>query len=115
MLRKPESLSYVRAKAVDPVTIQDFFEKLGVLYVRLNLLSKPMQVYSVDESGLNITQHKGKVIANVKRTVASEEETTLLWPVDLCPRVRVSEAQRHSQARQGGVLRGLEHPPLLLA
>ena len=49
MLRKPESLSYVRAKAVNPVTIQDVFEKLGVLHVRLNLLSKPMQVYSVDE------------------------------------------------------------------
>ena len=33
-LRKPESLSYVRAKAVNPVTIQDFFAKLGALPVR---------------------------------------------------------------------------------
>lgn len=59
-LCKPESLSYVRAKAVNPVTIEDFFAKLGALYTRLNLLSKPMQVYNVDESGLNITQHKAK-------------------------------------------------------
>jgi hypothetical protein len=43
MLSKPESLSYVRAKAVNPVTIQDFFAKLGALYTYFNLLTKPMQ------------------------------------------------------------------------
>ena len=112
-LRKPESLSYVRAKAVNPVTIQDFFAKLGAMYACLNLLSKPMQVYNVDESGLNITQHKGKVIADVKRrgvhrVVASEKGRNhtivacgsasgyILPPMIIFPRVRVSEALKVS-------------------
>ena len=112
-LRKPESLSYVRAKAVNPVTIQDFFAKLGALYARLNLLSKPMQVYNVDESGLNITQHKGKVVADIKRrgvhrVVASEKGRNhtivacgsasgyILPPMIIFPRVRVSEALKVS-------------------
>ena len=57
-----------------------FFTKLGALYARFNLLGKPMQVYNVDESGLNVMQHKGKVVADVKRggvhcVVASEKGT----------------------------------------
>ena len=112
-LRKPESLSYVRAKAVNLVTIQDFFAKLGALYAWLNLLSKPMQVYNVDESGLNVTQHKGKVVADVKRrgvhrVVASEKGRNhtivacgsasgyILPPIIVFPRVRVSEALKAS-------------------
>lgn len=42
------------------------------------LLTKPMQVYNVNETGMNITQHKGKVLTtvgrrNVHRVVAAEK------------------------------------------
>ena len=66
-LRTSEALSYARAKSVDPKTIEDFFAKLGAIYARLNLFCRPMQVFNVDESGVNVTLHKGKVIAEVKR------------------------------------------------
>lgn len=72
-----------------------------------------MQVYNVDESGLNITQHKGKVVADVKRrgvhsVVASEKGRNhtivacgsasgyILPPMIVFPRVRVSEALKVS-------------------
>ena len=65
--RKPQSLSYQRAKAVNSEIIEDFFAKLGAIYARLNLLTKPMLVYNVDETGVSLTQHKGKVITEIKR------------------------------------------------
>ena len=77
-LRSPQKLSYARAKAVNPKIVEDFFAKLGALYARLNLITKPMQIYNVDETGLNLVQHKGKVVTNmcrrnVHRVVASEK------------------------------------------
>ena len=71
-------MSYLRAKVGNPKTLEDFFAKLGSIYARLNLLTKPMQVYNVDESGINLIQHKGKVVSevgrrNVHRVVASEK------------------------------------------
>ena len=68
-LRTPEALSYARAKSANPKTIEDFFAKLGATYARLNLFCRLMQVFNVDERGVNVTQHKGKVIAEVKRKV----------------------------------------------
>ena len=108
-LRTPEALSYARAKSVNPKTIEDFFAKLGAIYARLNLFCRPMQVFNVDESGVNVTQHKGKVIAEVKRkgvhrVVGAEKGKNhtviacgsasgfVLPPMIIFPRVRVSEA-----------------------
>ena len=62
-LHSPQSLSYLRAKAGNPKILEDFFAKLGSIYACLNLLTKPMQVYNVDESDINLIQHKGKVVA----------------------------------------------------
>ena len=66
-LRTPEALSYARAKSVNARIIEDFFAKLGAVYARLNLYNKPMQVFNVDECGVNVTQHRGKVVTEVKR------------------------------------------------
>ena len=44
-----------------------FFGKLGSLYGRLNLISKPMQVYNADETGVTIVHKTGKVIAELGR------------------------------------------------
>ena len=104
----PEALSYARAKSVNPKAIEDFFAKLGAIYTRLNLFCRPMQVFNVDKSGVNVTQHKGKVIAEVKRkdvhrVVAAEKGKNhtviacrsasgfVLPPMIIFPRVRVSE------------------------
>ena len=50
-IRSPQPLSYARALAANENTINDFFGKLGALFGRLNLVSKPMQIYNCDETG----------------------------------------------------------------
>jgi hypothetical protein len=53
--------------------VNDFFGKLGAIYARLNLIfkprpnliSKPMQVYNCDETGVSIVHKPGKVVAKV--------------------------------------------------
>ena len=72
-----------------------------------------MQIFNVDESGLNLTQHKGKVVADISkravhRVVASEKgknHTVIpcgsasgycLPPMIIFPRVRISEALKIS-------------------
>ena len=66
-LRSPQPLSYCRALCSNKDVIDDFFAKLGGLYGRLNLMSKPMQVYNVDETGLGIVHKPGKVVAELGR------------------------------------------------
>ena len=109
-LHMPEAMSYARAKAVNPRRIEDFLAKLRAIYAHLNLFSKPIQVFNVDESGLNVAQHKGKVVAELKRkcihrVVAAEKgknHTVIacgsgsasgysLPPMIIFPRMRVSE------------------------
>ena len=46
------------------------------MYAWLNILTKPMQVYNVDECGVNVTLHNGQVVSelgrhNVHRVTAS--------------------------------------------
>ena len=75
-LQSAQSLSFLRAKPTNPQIIEDFFGKLGSMYARLNILTKPMQVYNVDECGVNVTLHNGQVVSelgrrNVHRVTAS--------------------------------------------
>ena len=119
-LRSPQSLSYARAKATNPKILEDFFAKLGSIYARLNLLTKPMQVYNVDETGINITQHKGKVVAtygrrNVHRVVAADKGKNhtvvtcgsasghVIPPMIIFPRVRIP-SKFHANAPPGSLL-----------
>ena len=48
-------------------TITDLFGKLGAIYGRLNLISKPMQVYNCDETGVSVVHKPGKVVAELGR------------------------------------------------
>ena len=66
-LRTPQALSYSRASTASKDLIDDFFAKLGSLYGRLNLISKPMQVYNVDETGISVVHKPGKVFSAVGR------------------------------------------------
>ena len=51
-LRAPQPLSYCRAISSNQATVDDFFGKLGSLYGRLNLITKPMLIYNCDETGI---------------------------------------------------------------
>ena len=66
-IRSPLPLSYCRARCADADTINDFFGKLGAIYGRLNLISKPMQIYNCDETGVSVVHKPGKVVAEMGR------------------------------------------------
>jgi len=66
-LRTPQPLSYCRAICSNQETIDDFFGKLGALYGRLNLVSKPMLIFNSDETGISVVHKPGKVVAELGR------------------------------------------------
>lgn len=69
-IRSPQSLSYCRAISANKETITDFFGKLGSLYGKLNLVTKPMQIFNCDEMGVTVVFKPNKVIAELgKRNV----------------------------------------------
>jgi hypothetical protein len=71
-IRTPLPLSYCRAISATPDTISEFFGKVGSLYGRLNLFSKPNQIYNTDETGVSVVHKPGKVLAQLgRRTVYS--------------------------------------------
>ena len=65
-MRISQPLSYCRATAAKEI-IDDFFAKLGAIYARLNLLSKPMQIFNVDETGISVVHKTGRVISQIGR------------------------------------------------
>ena len=64
-VRSPQALSYCRAISANEETISDFFRKLGSIYGKLNLVSKPMNSYNSDETGVTIVFKPGKVVAEM--------------------------------------------------
>jgi hypothetical protein len=64
-LKSPQPLSHARARNADDETVKDFFQKLGGIYARLNLLNKPMQIYNLDESGISTVHKPGHVISEL--------------------------------------------------
>ena len=66
-LRSPQPLSYCRALCSNQDTIDGFFGELGALYGRLNLISKPMQIFNVDETGISVVHKPGKVVTALGR------------------------------------------------
>ena len=73
----PQALSYSRARSSNKEVMEDFFAKLGALYGRTHLISKPMQIYNSDETGVTVVHKPSKVIAELGRhhvySVASAE------------------------------------------
>ena len=66
-IHSPQPLSYCRGLRANMDIINDFFGKLGSIYGKLNLISKPMQVYNCDETGVSIVHKPSKVIAEFGR------------------------------------------------
>ena len=65
-LRKPEALSYARAKNDNAQVVEDFYAKLAAVCARLNILSKPMQIFNADETGISKV-HKPRLKVLAKR------------------------------------------------
>ena len=47
--------------------LSDFFGKLRALYGKLNLISKPMQIYNSDETGVTVVHKPSKVVVELGR------------------------------------------------
>lgn len=67
VLRTPQPLSYSRALCANNDVIQDFLAKLAATYARLNVLSKPMLIFNMDETGISVVHKPGKFLAEVGR------------------------------------------------
>ena len=56
----------------------DFFGKLGSVYALFNILSKPMQIFNMDKTGLSIVHKPGRVVEELDRcnvwSITSAEE-----------------------------------------
>lgn len=65
-LRTPPPLSFARARACTNEVIKGFFEKVGGIYARLNLLAKLMQVYN-DETGITVVHNPGRVLTEMRQ------------------------------------------------
>ena len=66
-LRSAQSLSHSRAACANPYIIQDYFAKLGALYARLNIISRPMQIFNMDETGISVVHKPGQVFSEIGR------------------------------------------------
>lgn len=64
-LRSPQLLSHARARSATDEVVDDFFEKLGGICTRLNLLSKPGQIYNLNETEINVVHKPGKVVTEI--------------------------------------------------
>lgn len=62
-----QPLSHCRAAAGNKENIEELSAKLGAICARLNLLSKPMQIYNVNETRISIVHKPGKVVTEVSR------------------------------------------------
>ena len=108
-LRSPQPLSFARARACTDEAIKGFFEKLGGIYARLNLLAKPMQVFNCDETGISVVHNPGRVVTEMGRKkvwslTSGERGKThtvitcvsasgyAIPPMMIYPRVRMSDA-----------------------
>ena len=66
-LRSSQPLSCCRAISSNEDVVADFFARLGALCGQLNLFTKPMQIYNVDETGVNVVHVPGKVLTEISR------------------------------------------------
>ena len=79
---------YLIVRLYAPIKRKDFFGKLGAIYGKLNLISKPMQVYNADETGVTIVHKPSKVVAelghhNVYSVTSAKKGRTQIFRVYL--------------------------------
>jgi hypothetical protein len=52
VLRKPEKLSNIRARNLNPITLQKYFADLGTILTDLNLKNASNRIWNMDETGI---------------------------------------------------------------
>lgn len=62
-IRKSEGLSLARAKGMNREDVNNFFTLLLEILTKNELLDKPGQIFNVDETGVQINNKPGKVVA----------------------------------------------------
>lgn len=108
-LRKPEGLSAARGTMLNPNVITDHFTKLGNLMDRLNVKSKPQQIFNADETGFStvhqaskVVGKKGKKVVHAKTSGERGENITVLCCVNaearVLPPMVIFKGKRISQA-----------------
>jgi len=60
-----QSLSHARASNATHEVITDYFEKLATVCAKLNMLTKPMKIWNMDETGVTVVHKPGKVVTEV--------------------------------------------------
>nr|XP_022297142.1 uncharacterized protein LOC111106665 [Crassostrea virginica] len=108
-LRKPEGLSAARGTMLNPNVITEYFTKLGDLMDRLNIKSKPQQIFNADETGFStvhqtskVVGRKGKKAIHAKTSGERGENITVLCCVNaeahVLPPMVIFKGKRISQA-----------------
>ncbi|KAK9745716.1 hypothetical protein QE152_g6726 [Popillia japonica] len=86
-LRKSELLSLARAHVMNRKDIEEYFSTL-LKVLSNNLLDKPGRIYNMDESGLQVNNKPGKVVATKGSkdvyTVTSSEKGENVTVVSCC-------------------------------
>lgn len=71
-LRKPEGLSKARAMGLNKEVVDNFYDVLKDVYIKLDLEDQPHSIYNVDESGFPMNNKPLKVVSEKgKREVTS--------------------------------------------
>lgn len=81
-IRQSEGVSIARAKGLNKKTVDNYFQLLGKVITENNLFDKPGHVFNMDETGLQLNNKPGKVIAikgskNVTTVTSGEKGETI--------------------------------------
>lgn len=82
VLRQAEGLSIQRAKGLNRAEVAKFFDLLMTILTENNLLDKPDRIFNMDESGVQLNNKTGKVLAKkgaraVKSLTSGEKGETI--------------------------------------
>ena len=84
-IHSPQPLSYCRALCSNSDILSTFLGKLGEVYGKLNLLTKPMQIFNCSETGVSVVHKPGKVLVQLGRrnvhSITSAEKRIRFYPV----------------------------------
>jgi hypothetical protein len=70
VLRKPEKLSNIRARNLNPITLQKYFAVLGTILTDLNLKNASNRIWNMDETGM-LMEHSPSNVCIRKGTRSS--------------------------------------------
>lgn len=81
-IRKSEGVSVARAQGMDRKTVSEYFDLLEKVLIENDLIDKPGSIYNMDETGLQLNNKPGEVVAikgskNVTSITSGEKGETI--------------------------------------